>query len=548
MPVKVRHSAPGNNKRTSESGFNLDLTYIKPNIIAMGFPYENFEGIFKSRGIRMDEVVKFLDLRHLHHYRVYNLCSERSYDPSRFHMQVITYPFDAHCPPPFELIQQFCEDMSAYLKADNRNVAVVHCSDGVERTGVMICSYLIHDQIFCNTMDALQFFAAARTHNRVDVIMPSQCRYVQYYEYMLSKDLCFPNEVSLQSLMFVGNPCMRGGSHSPYFTISRQKVKTYASKIFDHVKKSSHTTEFLLPHQLPLCGDVTIEFFHHTRFGGKESMFTFSFNTYFVDMHLLLQQHQRRHTQTYRIHEQPVSTSSLASDSDDDSANEIERMSNGSQNSSFLSVHSQGSGIKNFRSLTDLHAAGNDMASITHERRSSSGSLSSLWSKSSKPAMSTESTFELLYKKNLPHDKQLRRALKKAGKQAGVDITTGFTTVVHKPVKPNDILRKVPKAARYNQNLTVKFNRRRSATYDGKIATNGTPDAIPISVSSDDSVTESSNRHVSVTIVLPLSELDHNTKDKKHFPNDFQLHMVLSVDARLIKDIDSGFSELSHTL
>ena len=78
--------------------------------------------------------------------------------------------FDTNCLPPFELIQQFCEDMSAFLKANDRNVAVVHCCDGVQRAGVMICSYLLHDQIFYSTLDALQFFAAARTHDGVGIV------------------------------------------------------------------------------------------------------------------------------------------------------------------------------------------------------------------------------------------------------------------------------------------------------------------------------------------------------------------------------------------
>ena len=244
MPVKRKRQSEIGSKRTSENGFDLDLTYIKPNIIAMGFPYENFEGLFKSHS--MDEVVRFLDLHHSKYYRVYNLCSERSYDSTKFHMRAISYPFDFNCPPPFELIQQFCEDMSAFLKADDRNVAVVHCCDGVQRAGVMICSYLLHDQIFYSTLDALQFFAAARTHDGVGIIIPSQRRYVQYYGYMIKNNITYSsNTVYLQSLKFLGTPCMQG-SYSPCFTVSIQNEIVYASKIYDHIKRSVSVTEFLL--------------------------------------------------------------------------------------------------------------------------------------------------------------------------------------------------------------------------------------------------------------------------------------------------------------
>lgn len=44
---------------------------------------------------------------------------------------VATYPFYEDEPPPFELIQPFCNDMDVWLKMDDRNVAVVHCNDGL---------------------------------------------------------------------------------------------------------------------------------------------------------------------------------------------------------------------------------------------------------------------------------------------------------------------------------------------------------------------------------------------------------------------------------
>ena len=48
---------------------------------------------------------------HHGHYKLYNLCAERKYDRQRFYNRVAEYPFDDHCPPPFDMIEDFCRDV-----------------------------------------------------------------------------------------------------------------------------------------------------------------------------------------------------------------------------------------------------------------------------------------------------------------------------------------------------------------------------------------------------------------------------------------------------
>lgn len=48
----------------------------------MGYPADNIESIYRNR---IDDVYSFFEASHPHHYKIYNLCSERSYDINKFH-------------------------------------------------------------------------------------------------------------------------------------------------------------------------------------------------------------------------------------------------------------------------------------------------------------------------------------------------------------------------------------------------------------------------------------------------------------------------------
>lgn len=163
------------------AGYDLDMSYITDRVLAMSFPAERMRAMYRNP---LWQVKSVLDMRHLEHYKVYNLCIEEHYDPAQFYGRVEEYPFDDNHVPSLEMIKDFCESVNSWLTRDPKNIVVIHCMAGKGRTGLMVSSYLTYCGMSAD--EALQLYADRRTTNNEGVSIPSQRRYVGYWESLLS--------------------------------------------------------------------------------------------------------------------------------------------------------------------------------------------------------------------------------------------------------------------------------------------------------------------------------------------------------------------------
>ena len=61
---------------------------------------------------------RFLTRYHPAAFRLFNLCSERFYDATKFNGRVVRFPFNDHNPCPLNLIHAFCTNCCEFLDAD----------------------------------------------------------------------------------------------------------------------------------------------------------------------------------------------------------------------------------------------------------------------------------------------------------------------------------------------------------------------------------------------------------------------------------------------
>merc|ERR550534_1188656 len=152
----------------------------------------------------IEKVAKFLNDKHPRKNRIYNLCSERTYETHHFTgCTVERFMIDDHNVPTLQDMLRFAQSVRDWLGEHPDNVIVVHCKGGKGRTGTMICVWLIESGVFSSAALSLDYFGNRRTDTNVSskfqgVETPSQSRYVGYYEWMKSHGRVLPEAIPLR--------------------------------------------------------------------------------------------------------------------------------------------------------------------------------------------------------------------------------------------------------------------------------------------------------------------------------------------------------------
>jgi phosphatidylinositol-3,4,5-trisphosphate 3-phosphatase/dual-specificity protein phosphatase PTEN len=268
-------------------GFDLDLTYITIRIIAMGLPSTSIEGIYRNN---MEDVKRFFYTRHKNHYKVYNLCEEKTYPKDSFYKQGY-YPFVDHEAPPLTLLIPFCQDAKKFLEEDEKNIVAIHCKAGKGRTGTFVCCLLLYMNIVETADESLAYYGLMRAGDGRGVTIPSQIRYVYYFEKMVKNKIdptINPKKIIIRKIKMTSIPGFSrvGWNCSPTFMIENGE-RSY--KYFDYIKKretfnlsTNEVTFHLGVAGFRVSGDVRITFFNVGIIGNRDKIFKFWFHTDFL--------------------------------------------------------------------------------------------------------------------------------------------------------------------------------------------------------------------------------------------------------------------------
>jgi phosphatidylinositol-3,4,5-trisphosphate 3-phosphatase and dual-specificity protein phosphatase PTEN len=167
----------------------------------------------------------------------------------------------------------------------------IHCKAGKGRTGLVICCYLLFSRYCKSAYESLVFYGKVRTKDEKGVTIPSQIRYVYYFDHFLKwrekstvKYNCPPRTVlKIFKIRVITIPNLLKGGFFPNFNVSCKGFIFYdynksEKERNDKFLRGVSYHDFMIREELLVYDDVKITFFNQ----GKKA-FQFWFNTWFIE-------------------------------------------------------------------------------------------------------------------------------------------------------------------------------------------------------------------------------------------------------------------------
>lgn len=293
---------------------DAEVVYVTDRILTMSHPaMASSVNPSITAGRKLAAVGHLLQRRHDGRFLVWNL-SEVDYDISVLDDQVLTFSFPGSPSPPLGLLLKLLISMENWMKADDRNVAVVHCLTGKGRTSTVLAAFLcwMGEAGFGDINKALDYIAKCKQIPTEELTIPSQRRYASYFKNMLDgvrpsqPPLLLKRIIMSEAPKFAKGPTRENMKESPedekklmgcapYLQIFKGGKLIFTTAATLHVQQADEELPFVqvidgtVPFNIEevIQGDILIRCRHLTFNKQRVSMFRAAFHTGYVPPNVL---------------------------------------------------------------------------------------------------------------------------------------------------------------------------------------------------------------------------------------------------------------------